>query len=90
MAEGITVGIVGGHQPNAPAYTATEEASEHPGASLGVPVVAKWLHRYPRRRTVGTFYGRPWRRCHSSRDSSGYSGKCISSSPVGTSHQGAA
>src|SRR5215218_1176839 len=28
----------------------------------------------------------PWRRCHSSRDSSGYSGNWISPSPVGMSH----
>src|SRR5215218_10900462 len=28
----------------------------------------------------------PWRWCHSSRDSSGYSGKCLSPSPVGISH----
>ncbi len=32
----------------------------------------------------------PWRRCHSSSDASGNSGKCFSSSPVGILHHGAA
>ena len=42
MAEGITVGIVGDRDPKNPTYTATEEALEHAGASLGVPVAARW------------------------------------------------
>ena len=43
MAEGVTVGIVGDRDPKNPTHTATEEALEHAGASLGVPVAARWL-----------------------------------------------
>jgi hypothetical protein len=42
MAESITVGIVGDQDPNNPTHTATEEALEHAGASLGIPVLAEW------------------------------------------------
>jgi CTP synthase (UTP-ammonia lyase) len=43
MAENVTVGIVGDRAPKNPTHTATEEALEHAGASLGVPVAARWL-----------------------------------------------
>ena len=35
MAESISVGITGDHDPGNPTHTATEEALEHAGASLG-------------------------------------------------------
>ena len=43
MAESISVGIIGDHDPGNPTHTATEEALEHAGASLGTSVKVEWL-----------------------------------------------
>lgn len=43
MAEVTSVGILGDQDPKNPTHSATEEALEHAGASLGFTVKAEWL-----------------------------------------------
>ena len=43
IADTISVGIVGDYDLHNPTHTATQEALEHAGASLGVPITAEWL-----------------------------------------------